>query len=56
MLAWLHDKCASIALVGGVVVISHHQEFTGAICNETWHVANGKLTITKENKDEDEEI
>jgi hypothetical protein len=30
-----------------VVVISHHVEFTSAICKETWHVAGGKLTITK---------
>jgi ATPase subunit of ABC transporter with duplicated ATPase domains len=32
---------------GGVVVISHHAEFTGALCNETWTVADGRLSITK---------
>jgi ABC-type transporter Mla maintaining outer membrane lipid asymmetry ATPase subunit MlaF len=32
---------------GGVVVISHHSEFTSAICKETWTVAGGKLVITK---------
>ena len=29
------------------MVISHHSEFTGALCNETWLVADGRLTITK---------
>ncbi|GAX78040.1 hypothetical protein CEUSTIGMA_g5482.t1 [Chlamydomonas eustigma] len=32
---------------GGVVVISHHAEFTSAVCTETWTVADGRLTITK---------
>mmetsp|Transcript_4668 Transcript_4668/g.14084 ORF Transcript_4668/g.14084 Transcript_4668/m.14084 type:complete len:488 (-) Transcript_4668:33-1496(-) len=32
---------------GGVVVISHHSEFTGAICKETWTVDKGRLTVTK---------
>ncbi|KAF5838008.1 elongation factor EF-3 [Dunaliella salina] len=31
---------------GGVVVISHHQEFIGAVCSEVWHVADGRLTAT----------
>ena len=38
-----HSSCPT----GGVVVISHHSEFTGALCNETWLVADGRLTITK---------
>jgi elongation factor 3 len=29
---------------GGVVMISHNEEFVGALCPEQWHVANGKLT------------
>lgn len=29
--------------MGGVVVISHHQEFIGAVCSEVWHVEDGKL-------------
>ena len=34
------------------MVISHHSEFTGALCHETWLVADGRLTITKkETKD-----
>lgn len=34
------------------MVISHHAEFTSAICSETWHVANGQLTITKKSADD----
>lgn len=50
---------------GGVVMISHHNEFTSALCQETWNVDNGFLTIdgqqmedkTKiEQKDEEETI
>ncbi|TPX20259.1 hypothetical protein DIZ76_016147 [Coccidioides immitis] len=29
---------------GGVVMISHNEEFVGALCPEQWHVANGKIT------------
>ena len=29
---------------GGVVMISHNEEFVGALCPEQWHVANGRLT------------
>lgn len=29
---------------GGVVVISHNQEFLDAVTNETWHVANRTCT------------
>ncbi|OAL19283.1 hypothetical protein AYO22_09827 [Fonsecaea multimorphosa] len=29
---------------GGVVMISHNEEFVGALCPEQWHVANGKVT------------
>jgi len=32
------------AYQGGVVVISHHQEFIGAVCSEVWHVADGQLS------------
>ncbi|GAB9465141.1 Elongation factor 3 [Globisporangium polare] len=48
---------------GGVVMISHHNEFTSALCQETWNVDNGFLSIdgqvsedkTKiEQKDEEE--
>ncbi|KAH3903500.1 probable [NU+] prion formation protein 1 [Saccharomycodes ludwigii] len=28
---------------GGVVMISHNNEFVGALCPEQWHVADGKL-------------
>ncbi|KAI9204768.1 P-loop containing nucleoside triphosphate hydrolase protein [Polychytrium aggregatum] len=31
---------------GGVVMISHNREFTGALCPEVWNVDNGRLTIT----------
>lgn len=30
---------------GGVVMVSHHNEFTGAICNETWTLCEGRLTV-----------
>ena len=29
---------------GGVVMISHNEEFVGALCPEQWHVANGQVT------------
>ena len=31
---------------GGVVMITHSSEFAGALCPETWTVADGKLTAT----------
>ncbi|KAG0222857.1 translational elongation factor EF-1 alpha, partial [Actinomortierella wolfii] len=31
---------------GGVVIVSHHRDFTEAICTETWSVNNGELTVT----------
>lgn len=34
---------------GGVVMVSHHTEFTGAICNEVWTLCDGKLTIDGNN-------
>ncbi|KAG1675970.1 hypothetical protein FOA52_014214 [Chlamydomonas sp. UWO 241] len=33
---------------GGVIMITHNVEFSGAICSETWSVAGGKLTRTGE--------
>jgi len=30
---------------GGVIMVSHHHEFTSALCSETWAVADGKLTV-----------
>lgn len=30
---------------GGVVIISHNNEFTSALCNEEWHVADGKVKV-----------
>ena len=29
---------------GGVIMISHNKEFYGALCNEEWYVADGKLS------------
>ena len=29
---------------GGVVMISHNEEFVGALCPEQWHVDNGRVT------------
>ncbi|KAI9752351.1 MAG: isocitrate lyase 1 [Chaenotheca gracillima] len=29
---------------GGVVMISHNEEFVGALCPEQWHVVDGQLT------------
>lgn len=29
---------------GGVVMISHNEEFVGALCSEQWHVRDGRLT------------
>lgn len=31
---------------GGVVIISHHNEFTSALCPENWTVADGKVVVT----------
>lgn len=30
----------------GVVIISHHNEFTTALCPEKWTVADGKVVVT----------
>ena len=29
---------------GGVIMISHNEEFVGALCPEQWHVVDGKVT------------
>ncbi|KAG0366523.1 P-loop containing nucleoside triphosphate hydrolase protein [Gamsiella multidivaricata] len=34
---------------GGVVIISHHRDFTEAICTETWSINAGELTVTGNN-------
>lgn len=36
---------------GGVVIISHNREFTGAICPEVWNVNNGHLVVTGAKRD-----
>ncbi|TPX62487.1 hypothetical protein SpCBS45565_g06984 [Spizellomyces sp. 'palustris'] len=36
---------------GGVVIISHNREFTGAICPEVWNVDAGRLSITGAKRD-----
>mmetsp|Transcript_28813 Transcript_28813/g.85261 ORF Transcript_28813/g.85261 Transcript_28813/m.85261 type:complete len:1020 (-) Transcript_28813:814-3873(-) len=33
---------------GGVIMITHNVEFSGAICSETWSVADGRLTRSGE--------
>ena len=35
--------CAIREYEGGVVMISHNEEFVGALCPEQWHVLDGKL-------------
>ncbi|KAM0816235.1 putative ABC transporter domain-containing protein [Seiridium cardinale] len=34
---------------GGVVMISHNEEFVGALSNEQWHVNDGKMVIKASN-------
>ncbi|KAF9170284.1 translational elongation factor EF-1 alpha [Mortierella sp. AD011] len=34
---------------GGVVIISHHRDFTEAICAEKWSIEAGELTVTGNN-------
>jgi len=31
---------------GGVIMVSHHTEFTSALCTEQWTLCNGQLTVT----------
>jgi elongation factor 3 len=31
---------------GGVVMVSHHSEFTNELCTEQWTLADGKLTVS----------
>lgn len=33
---------------GGVIIISHHEDFTKALCTETWHVNHGTVTVEGE--------
>ena len=35
------------AFLGGVVIISHNAEFTGEVCDETWAVGGGSVTVTR---------
>ncbi|KAJ6446817.1 elongation factor 3 [Purpureocillium lavendulum] len=30
---------------GGVILISHNEEFVGALCSEQWHVADGRVAL-----------
>jgi len=41
---------------GGVIMISHNREFTGALCPETWLCDNGKLRREGESEGGDEKI
>jgi len=41
---------------GGVVMISHNSEFTGALCPETWHMSGGHLHQEGESVAADEEV
>jgi elongation factor 3 len=34
---------------GGVVLISHHEEFVGALSNEQWHINDGRMTMKGNN-------
>jgi len=36
---------------GGVVCISHCADFAKRVCNETWFLEGGGLTVTKEEKE-----
>ena len=38
---------------GGVIIISHNAEFTNALCNEKWIVANGKCCVEGEAAESD---
>lgn len=33
---------------GGVLLISHNNEFTSTCCTETWRVAGGKVDVARE--------
>jgi len=37
------------AFGGGVIMVSHHSEFTDELCTEQWTVGNGKLVVTGAN-------
>jgi len=41
---------------GGVLMITHNSEFSGALCNEIWHVDAGKLVATGGNQGAREKI
>jgi len=30
---------------GGFVIVSHHEKFVSAVCDEVWEVADGKVTV-----------
>lgn len=32
---------------GGVIIVSHHEQFLHTVCKEIWHVVNGEMTIEK---------
>lgn len=37
---------------GGVIIITHHHEFSGALCKETWTVQDGKFIISGQSSSE----
>ena len=46
------DSLAALAMAikefgGGVVIISHNAELTGEVCDETWAVGGGSVTVTR---------
>jgi elongation factor 3 len=36
---------------GGVLLISHNNEFTSALCPEVWQVSDGLVTVIKPGED-----
>jgi len=48
------DSLGALALAikeygGGVIMVTHHTEFSQALCTETWNLSNGQLTVDGNN-------
>lgn len=40
---------------GGIIIVSHHKEFTDNVCTEEWLVENGQVTIMRQNENQSKE-
>jgi elongation factor 3 len=40
---------------GGIIIVSHHKEFTDNVCTEEWLVENGQVKVIRQNENQSKE-